>query len=67
MPEDYATKANIERVLDRMDSFTIRVERIDHVRMGSIERDEAVETKLLKESRKWAVSFESSSRQGMRW
>ena len=38
MAEDFATKADIEMVLERV---------------------EQVETKLLKEFRKWAISFES--------
>lgn len=60
MPEEYATKADIQRILDRIDAFTTQIlERLDAVKLELIERDEIVETKLLKEFRKWAVSFES--------
>ena len=35
------------------------LERLDAIKLELIERDEAVDTKLLKEFRKWAVSFKS--------
>ncbi len=74
MAEDHATKSDIERILTRIDSFATQIdflktqvdsfktqilERLDTVKLELIERDEIVETKLLKEFRKWAVSFES--------
>ncbi len=64
MAEEYATKADLERLRLRIredtESIAIRIlERLDVVKLELIERDEIVETKLLKEFRKWAVSFES--------
>ena len=68
MAEEYATKGDISRVLERLDAFSLEIvdqvvdrilTRLEAVRIELIERDEAVETKLLKEFRKWAISFES--------
>ena len=64
MAEEYASKADLDRwqkdIREDLDRFTIRIlERLDAVKLELIERDEIVETKLLREFRKWAVSFES--------
>ena len=52
MPEEYAPKADVGRLLDR----------IEAVKTTLLEHNEATETKLLKDFRKWAVSFESRFR-----
>ena len=60
MAEEYATKEDIPRVLDRIDQVAERrLGRLSKVKLELIERDEAVVTKRLKEFNKWAVSFES--------
>jgi hypothetical protein len=49
-----------ERLLQHTDGVrTELLEHIERLHMESLERTEKVETTLLKEFRKWAISFES--------
>ena len=78
MPEEFATKSDIANMMERLErrierSEALLLERIEQLRaetserieqgvMRSYERSERVKTTLLKEFRKWAISFESKHR-----
>ena len=80
MAEEYATQADPDclqaglredfrpDLRETLGVFAVQIlDRLEAVRIEFVERNEIVETKLLREGRKWAVSFESKFKPTKPW